>query len=390
MNKVLHAALKAPHGYTHEGMMKGFLAAGFTEYRLFDYQLESFQHDRGKEGMRERLIQMAEQMKPDLIFLQIQMSDWLDLETFKRLSKIAFTVNYTFDIRSVEQTEWLYEVTRHIGLMCFSNQRDVNECYKRGIKNAMCLQSSVDMDVYKPAYLDPADEFTMRAEGDNKDVVFIGNNFMNTNHEFPLSVERDIMVRHLQSEFPGQFEVFGNNWDGSKLIPPKQEIEIYRRSIISIAHNNFNEESYTSDRIWRIMATGSFCLTKYFKGIEKLFTRYVHLDWWESIQELRNAITYYLSNPARVDLISATGTKHVRENHTWAARVSEMMLKVNSLRGVKPERPCLEAHVIDGVIPEPHDQKFDGRVCDCGRLRGAWKECGCVLKEWKFMWEQNI
>src|SRR6202000_2332672 len=119
MKKILHVGLVAP-GYTNDGMMRAFLQCGFSEYHLFDFQLKSFEF--GREKMRELLMQEVDRIRPDLVFCQVQGSDWLDMETFKRLSEIAFTVNYTFDIRSKEQTEWLYEVTKHIGLTCFSNQ----------------------------------------------------------------------------------------------------------------------------------------------------------------------------------------------------------------------------------------------------------------------------
>ena len=298
MKSVFHIALCGPSGYSNKGLMDGFLSAGFVDYRLFDFQLQRFQY--GKEKMEEMLIEEAKKMKPDLIFIQAQGSDVFTFATFRTLSKIGFTVNYTFDIRSKEQTEWLYALAPHLGLICFSNQRDVDECNSRGYKNVMCLQSSADPDIYKP------DETKER-----KGVVFIGNNFMNTNMQFPLSKERAEMVEFLQKEFPNEFTVYGNNWGGGKLVGQKEEVEIYQSAAIAIAQNNFMATDYHSDRIWRAMFCGAMCLTPYYKGIERLFSVGVHLDCWNSLDELRDKIDFYLKNPKIASEIGTKGLNHV-------------------------------------------------------------------------------
>jgi hypothetical protein len=48
------------------------------------------------------------------------------------------------------------------------------------------------------------------------------------------------------------------------------------------------------------------------------------------------------------------------------------------------------AHVIDGKIPESLDQQLDGRVCDCGKTKWVWTECGCSMKEWQLRMQENI
>lgn len=378
MKSVLHIALIAPGGYSNTGIMNGFLASGFSSYNLFDFQLHIYNND--KETMRRMLIQEAEKVKPDLIFCQIQSSEILDLPTWHTLSQMAFTVNYTFDIRTKEQTQWLYNIAPVLGLLCFSNQRDVYECGLRGHGNSMVLQSSVDMDVYKTGYKE------------RSGIVFIGNNFKNTNHQFPLSDDRVEMVSFLKEQFQNKFHVYGSNWGGSKITTQKEEIEIYQSALIAISHNNFDEELYTSDRIWRIMATGSLCLTKYFKGIDRIFNRDLHLDWWESLEELRYKASYYLSHPERAMEKAANGMEFVRGNHNWTCRIAEMMQHVKRLKPENKSEACMKAgaHVIDGVIPEPFHEQFDGRTCDCGKLLWKWTECGCQDKTFQLRAQENI
>lgn len=382
MKKILHVALIAP-GYSNNGIMKGMFEAGATEYRLFDYQLQRFRY--GKEKMESLLIEEAEKMKPDIVFMQIQGSDILTFATFRRLSKIAFTVNFNFDIRSKEQTEWLYALAPHLGLICFSNQKDVDECRSRGYKNTMCLQSAADTEAYKPG------------NAIRSGFVFIGNNFLNTNIDFPLSAERAAMVTMLQQEFADQFTVYGNNWDVNKMIGQEEEIKVYQSALIGICQNNFDAPKYTSDRIWRLMSCGVFCLTKYFEGIEDMFIRYHHLDWWETLDELKTKLAYYPKEEHRTKDIAYQGMLHVRKNHTWGSRIKEMLGYRESIATwMLPipgyVDPCLKAgaHVIGGVIPQPFDEHLAGKPCDCGKLRGEFVECGCDDKQFQFRWAENI
>lgn len=387
MKSVLHIALIAPGGYSAKPFMDAFLNNGFSEYRAFDYQLNRFNTD--KETMQRMLIKEAQDMKPDIVFAQVQGSDVIDLETWQALSKIAFTVNYSFDIRSHSQTQWMYNLAGVIGLVCFSNQDDVEECKRYGHNNCMVLQSSADPEVYKPA------------EGiERKGIVFIGNNFANTNIEFPLSKERVEMVEFLQKEFPEQFTVYGNNWPGSKLVMQKEEVEILQSSAIVINHNNFDAESYVSDRIWRTMLCGALCLTKYFKGVEAMLPVDT-ADWWNTLDQLKEEINYYLSNPDRAKEIGEEGRRYCLTNHTWTARIKEMMAFIQqNLMDINAYSvpvdlnadACIKAgaHVIGGVIPQAFDEYLTGKQCDCGKLFLKWEECGCGDKKFQTRWTENV
>lgn len=374
MNSVLHVALIAPNGYSNEPFMKAFLDNGFTTYHAFDYQLQSFEY--GHERMRENLLKLADYTKPDLIFLHVQSSEVLDYDTVIKLSAIGFTVLYTFDCRTTKQTEWMYNYAKHLGLVCFSNQDDVQECMRRGILNTMVVQSSCDMDFYK----DDSPKVTKNG------VVFIGGNYLHTNLEFPLAQERSDMVKFLKEEYKDQFDVHGMGWTNSNLYNRNQEKVAYNIFSIAISHNNFNKHLYTSDRIWRIMATGAFCLTRHFDGIEQLFVRGVHLDWWHTFGELKDKIDYYLINSELREQIAANGMYLVRQKHTWSCRIAEILVKALQLKP-KSEN-CRDAHRVNGELPI--EEKHGGKVCDCGKYKYEWESCGCGEQKMEIRMYQNI
>lgn len=375
MKSVLHVASIAPGGsYGNEQFMEAFLENGFTIYHCFDFQLETFEY--GHQAMRQKLIRMAESVKPNLIFLHVQNSEALDLETVKKLSAIGFTVLYTFDCRTKEKTEWMYQFMPHLGLVCFSNQEDLDEAKQRWFTNGMVLQSSCDMKVYKP----------QNSGVTKKGIVFVGGNYLHTNLNFPLAQERYDMVNFLQNNFIN-FSIMGMGWPNNSLVNSVQERIAYNIYAIAINQNNFDRELYSSDRIWRIMSTGAFCLTKYFKGIETMFTPGMHLDWWHNFDELKYKIDYYLTNVDERERIAETGMNLVRSMHRWTDRIALMMRNVLA---IKPENPvsCQDAHRVKGVIPET--EEYDGTVCDCGALKFSWTECGCANKIWQIRASQNI
>ena len=329
MRSILHIGIDAP-SHSPKGIEKGFRQAGFTKYDFFSWQAVRF--SEGILGTQSRMIAAAQSVRPDIIFCQFQNSDICDEETAIELSKCGFTVNYSFDVRSLELTEWMYDLAPHFGLTLFACQEDVDEANRRGIYNVGVLQSSVDFDNYN--------HFDVRNnphlyDGSLGDIVFIGNNYQGTSLPFELATERYNMVLQLNHEFNQEgerFKAYGQNWEqkyGSPAVHIQDEVKIYNNAKIAISQNNYDRELYTSDRIWRIMATGIFCLTKYFYGIEAMFERGVHLDWWHDLNELKFKIFNYLRDSEEREAIAKTGMLMVRENHAWVNRVREMLRMID-------------------------------------------------------------
>lgn len=306
MKSVLHIGLKSST-YSPEGMEKGFKASGFTEYTFFDWQ--AVRLDCGILGCQSRMIGAAMQLEPDLIFIHLQNPTIVDTETAIELSKCGFVVNYSFDCRAQTEMQWMYELAPHIGLTLFSCQEDVDNCK---IGAAAVMQSSCDMDWYNRI---PVER--------NSDVVFIGGNYAPTNLVFPLAQQRAEMVKFLKENVP-TFKKYGMNWELSQYINPQQEISIYNQSAIAINQNNFLREGYTSDRLWRIMACGTMCITSYYPGIEKIFEKGNHLEWFHNFEELKELIEYYLSNSLKREKVANDGSLWVRNFHGWKNRFEEM------------------------------------------------------------------
>ena len=303
--KVLHFRLDAPQ-YSSEFMRRGFIEAGY-EYHGINWQQVKF--DVGILGFQARAIAAAEQVQPDLIFIHIQSPGVLDIETCQSLTAIGFTCMYSFDVR--EDVAWMKELEPYLNMILVADQETANAFSRKGY----VLQSSADIGLYYP--ITPRREY-------KHDISFIGSNYVNTNLNFPLSQERFDMAMGLKKEYGNNFLCKGMNWEVSEYIPPAKELEIYNASKIAISHNNFFRSNYTSDRFYRILACGCFCLTQYFPGIENMFERGIHLDWWHDFDELKDKINYYISKDVIRERIAKQGHEHFLKNHTWVSRVKEL------------------------------------------------------------------
>ncbi len=239
---IYHIHLCAPT-YQNKGLTKGMIARGFS-VEVFDWQKERI--ILGTERMRAKIIKQVKELKPSLVFAQIQSEGVLDVETAKAIMDVAPLCLFTVDTRREDQMEWLYTLNQYVTHVFYSNGRDVSNCNRKGlITNCSVLQSSCDETEYYPLPKDPSLNVP--------DIVFIGSKTV----KFPLSAERTAMVELLIKEHPTLFQAYGLGWENSEgYCPVKKERQLYSNAKICLLHNQFDYPLYESDRKWRIMACG--------------------------------------------------------------------------------------------------------------------------------------
>jgi hypothetical protein len=358
MKSVLHIGLESDM-YSHLGLKKGFLAAGFTEYNFFNWQ--AVRMNAGVQGCQARMIVAATNLKPDLIFMHLQNPDILDDETVTELSKIAFTVNFSFDVRDADGTEWMYQLAPYFGLTLFACKEDADEARRRGIHNVGNIHSSCDTDVYHPiemscdcschkdhgpgnytAHIVPCCEGGilrgeqrrrhLQAKHGYPDIVLIANNYERTNHQFEKSKEREEMVNFMKAEFGDRFGVFGMNWGAeSRIINPQEENIIYNSAKIAVCHNNFHRVEYCSDRQWRAISCGALTVINDYEHIQKDFEG--ECPKWTWFDQLAKECRFYLENEGPRRLMAFSQRQQFIHLHTWEHRIEtikEMIYGITS------------------------------------------------------------
>jgi len=289
-------------------------------WRAFDTYFETQHLDwtavrHNKADMNGRILKACNSFKPHIIFMQIQASDYLTIETATQLSKKAFVINWTGDVRT-PLPQWFVEIGRVIDLTLFTNMNDVVSAREKGVC-ADFLQVGFNKEIFTP----------VGAKVTYPDIVFLGSNYHTA--PFPLTQERKMLAVTLKQRYGKRFGVYGRGWEKDNLdadfLVPKQEATCYRSAKISINYSHFDYMRYSSDRMFRIMGSGGFCLTHNFKGVEKDFVINKHCAVFDDVSDCITKIEYYLKNHYEREMIRKNGCQMVRENFTWERAMENML-----------------------------------------------------------------
>lgn len=262
-----------------------------------------------KECQVSEAKEVSDKFKPDIVFFQIQ-NEGTDIEIPKYLkANGAYVMNWTGDVRDCVPG-WMRAFSRHIDLTLFSNKRDMDTMLKEGRK-ADYLEIGYDPLIYTP-------------EGTSykgaPDIVYMGNNF----GHFPLSKLRVEMCEALK-DF--NFEMYGIGWGdgiGSYMGNQRGEATVYRSCKIAVNLSHYSIRHYSSDRLLRILGSGTFCLTHKWEDME--YVDGEHLVVWEDINDLKEKIKYYLENEDERNHIAARGQYYVSQTHTFAHMAEDIEL----------------------------------------------------------------
>jgi spore maturation protein CgeB len=257
--------------------------------------------------LQEQILSMCELFEPAIIFMHIQSEGIVLPETLSKLIKSSMIFSWTGDVRHPLPQHYI-DTGRLITSTLFSNQTDVEIARPLGI-TADYLQVGFDKEHFSPLG---------RIGTGYSDIIFLGTNYLS--HPFPLSSLRHAMCIRLKHEFGGAFQIYGDGWSGmaNGLIHKyEEEGAAYRACKIAINLSHFAYSRYSSDRMFRILGTGAFCLTHRFPDIEQDFDVGNELVVWEDLDDLVRKCEYYLANPVERERIALNGCFKARTEYTW-------------------------------------------------------------------------
>lgn len=292
-----------------DSMRKAFLA------NVSDYKELS----TGVQNVNQRAVDIVRQFRPDIVFMQIQAPNIITMQTVQEFKRCgAWVVNWNGDIRH-ETPDWMKQMATVCDRTLFTNQRDA-----RNVRNGGYLEIGYDPEIYKP-------------EGEKipcRPIAFFGNNYGQA--QFPLSGMRLEMNHALQQRFWRNYGVYGTNWpnaSGNFNHSQYEEAKAYRSVKVAINLSHFDEEQYTSDRLYRIMGTGVFCLAREYAGMP--FVSGKHLYTWRTIPELIRLIEYYMLHDEEREMIAKEGHEYVKENFTFDCMVKNLLNIYKQDKGIR-------------------------------------------------------
>lgn len=291
------------------------LVKSFLEFGIVFYcDWKNIRSVYGNDSLKNFLKRMVNNLKPKFLFLQLQTPGILDRLFIDNLD-VNTVFNWSGDVRD-PLPPWYVEMSNSKKVISlFTNLKDVDEIRIHGNK-AEYLQIGYEEDQF--------DKYKNVGEFYSPDIVFLGSNY---GDKFPLSKYRVEMVNLLSEKYKENFGVYGGNWNTMNYHDyPDKELMLYQNCKIAIGLSHFQLPMYSSDRMFRAMASGAFYLTHYYPGIEKEFIQGIHLDWWNNFDELIEKIDFYLVNDEIRKLISYQGYKLVTGQYKWSDRIKKLKM----------------------------------------------------------------
>jgi hypothetical protein len=266
------------------------------------------------KGRLVQVIQNAlKRTKFDVMFLQIQSDKVLPASQIRMIFKKGIKIfNFTGDVRQ-PIPRWYHDLAPYVTTL-FSNKTDSDLFKSLGLKSEY-FQIGYNVEFYN----------TTNPKLAGPEIVFMGNNYPGM---FPLSGMRIQMVNELQKRYGNRFGVFGNGWGSAKWLKQHDEASIYRNCKIAISLSHYDLKRYSSDRLFRILGCGAFCLSHKFQEIEEEFENGNHLIYWNSIDELISKIDFYLNekNESERLRIAMSGNQLCESKYTWKYRIETQLL----------------------------------------------------------------
>lgn len=332
--KVLFSSNKNPHFETFtEYIEKAFKKSGcetlFFENRDFIIpgrirdMLTYLQHwDAWR--LNKKLIAIARSYKPDFF---LEAGGWNILpDTVNALRNMGIrTALWTID------APWTFgpirEAAPHYDFVFTGGSEAYELLEDSHIKQLHWLPFACDPDSHRPVKVSSADKKKY-----GSDICFVGSGG-------EMYFQRRIF---LESLIDFDLGIWGPGWEtlpaqsplrrfikGGQ-VRPGEWVKIFSASQI-VFHSHYRDPSGTipcyqaAPRVYEALACGSFLIVDRQPDVLRLFTPGEDLEVFDTVQGLRELVSYYLCHPKEAAEIARMGRKKVLAHHTYRRRIQEIL-----------------------------------------------------------------
>ena len=207
---------------------------------------------------------------------------------------------------------------RLVDYLFITNKSHIAELKSLGIKNPIYCMQGCDRDVHRI--------IATRNRKWLAEVAFIGR---------PRNENRIKLLQAINQKY--HLKTWGAQWRDYDLtclkarIYPKEYARIcYATKIMLGCDQSFELEGYFSNRTWITLGCGGFLLTNYNPGLEKIFTKGEHLEWYHNQEECLELIEYYLKHEDRRKQIAQNGYQFAHTQRTYDTVIDEIISHIES------------------------------------------------------------
>jgi len=276
--------------------------------------------------MGEVALAKAAEYRPDLILVLAQAP--LSPEVVYRLKQLNAPIAFWFveDFRTLTYWKEIASCYDHF----FTIQTDDfhSELIIKGVNDCYYLPQAVEQSVHRPLNL----TFDQKQKYE-ADISFMGAAYHNRLHSFPRLLDHD-------------FKIWGTGWNietplgkrlqnKNKRVGSEETVKIYNAGKINLNlhsstyHYEINPEGdFVNPRTFEIAGCRAFQLIDSRSDLINLFKLDEEMTVFQSLEELKDKIQYYLPKPDLRNAIACKAYSRVLNEHTMEHRMQEMLIHV--------------------------------------------------------------
>lgn len=261
---------------------------------------------------KHRILRRITSFDPDLVLIY---SSDIPLEVLEKIKSRYLTAIFYPDVYDPLR-ERLVTYAREVDYLFITNKRQIPELKSRGVWNPIFCWQGCDSDEHRI--------IETRDPKWASQVAFIGR---------PSPESRVELLRTVNNKF--DLKAWGAPWSSYGFRCPK--VTVYPQHYARICNAaeimlgcdaRFDMDYNTSNRTWITLGCGGFLLTNYQRGLEDMFVKGKHLEWYQNTAECLEMIDFYLRHPDKRRKIAAAGYEHVHANRTYDIVMDEIVSRI--------------------------------------------------------------
>jgi len=282
-----------------------------------------FQKDRGNS-----FLQKVKSYKPDLIHMQLQMTNAISPDVVAKAREIVPNVvmtNWTGDIRK-RPSSYFVSISKVVGFSLLSHVGQIELYKKSGCRNPRYWQIGYDTKRY----------FPKNQKSFEYKVSFAANTY--GKNLFPDSALRKNIAGVLKNEFGDAFGLFGSGYPphwNSKVVDITTTNDVYNNSACVLSVSHFNDVShYFSDRLLMCLASGRPTIAYRFPGYQSYFADKDDILIAQNPGHVNELVKFCINNPEEATRIGQNGFRKVNAEHSFTSRIIELLTMTNLIHKV--------------------------------------------------------
>ncbi len=275
------------------------------------------------QHLSERVMAKCLDLGPDLVFALAQAP--LTPEILDRMRQFEFITAFWFVEDSREFPYWKGVAPRYSHFFAIQKKEAFDESKALGEIDFHYLPLACDPSIHRPISLSDRDRQRF-----SSDISFIGAGYYNRHFFFQGLLDFD-------------FKIWGTDWnlasplglvvqERGRRITPREAVKIFNGTKININlhsstyHRSVNPTGdFVNPRTFEIAGCGGFQVVDPRSHLPELFEPDQEVVCFETIEDLREKVAYYLAHADERNHIAMTGRTRAHKDHTYRKRMEQAL-----------------------------------------------------------------